>query len=333
MERHLKPGGVLYLAYMSQPGSASMAAAQKLVYLATQGMAGSSAAQAEAGLVLLQHMTHAGTGYCTEHPRIASELQQLRSMDRRYIAHEFLNAHWESLHVADVMADLQHADCTYAGSATLLENIDGASLPESTLQLLTQLRQQGASVATLETFKDIARNQNQRRDLYQRSHPQGTQLTDDAHRQALLSQRTALLPAAPDVRAATLPQAFTLDTRIGPVQMPMAHVTPLLAALQEGPRSYAEVLQLPRYAAQPGAVSQLLQLLTWSGWLQFVRPDWPHTPVDGAMLQRLNAALAEHLCGQPALRYVATAVTGSAIPTPGNTANAAQKQRMCVLNG
>ncbi len=319
LERHLRPGGVLYLAYMSQPGSASMAAAQKLVHLATHDMAGSSTDKADAGLALLQQMAEAGTGYCTEHPRIATELGQLRGMDRRYTAHEFLNAHWESLHVADVMADLAQTGCDYAGSATLLENIDGASLPEQSLPLLNRLRQQGSSVAAQETFKDIARNQNQRRDLYQRPHPQGNALSADAHRHALLSQRIALLPAAPSLQA-PLPAAFTLDTRIGPVQMPMAHVAPLLAALQNGPQSYAQLVQLPLYAQQPGAVSQLLQLLAWVGWVQFVRPDWQAdaclAPATSAMLERLNAALALRPCGQPAVHYQAHAAAGSAIPMP-----------------
>ena len=79
-------------------------------------------------------------------------------------------------------------------------------------------------------------------------------------------------------------------------------------------------MQLPLYAQQPGAVSQLLQLLAWVGWVQFVRPDWradaSPAPATSAMLERLNAALAGRPCGQPAVHYQAHAATGSAIPTP-----------------
>jgi len=102
--------------------------------------------------------------------------------------------------------------------------------------------------------------------------------------------------------------------------MPMAHVAPLLAALQNGPQSYAQLVQLPLYAQQPGAVSQLLQLLAWVGWVQFVRPDWQAdaclAPATSAMLERLNAALALRPCGQPAVHYQAHAAAGSAIPMP-----------------
>jgi hypothetical protein len=141
-------------------------------------------------------------------------------------------------------------------------------------------------------------------------------LSADAHRHALLAQRIA---ATGSTSLQVLPATFTLDTRIGPVQMPMAH-GPAAGGAAEGPASYAQLVQLPLYAQQPGAVSQLLQLLAWVGWVQFVRPDWradaSPAPATSAMLERLNAALAGRPCGQPAVHYQAHAATGSAIPTP-----------------
>ena len=338
VDRHLKPGGVLYLAYMSQPGSAAMAAAQKLAYLSVenftvQGTPASSEIKADAGIALLEALSTVGTGYFTEHPRLASEVGKLSAMDRRYIAHEFLNAHWDSLHVADVIADLQDVGCSYAGSATLLENVDGASLPENCLPVLAQLRARGVSLAAQETFKDIARNQNERRDIYQRdaSAPDTNLLSAEEHRGILLAQRVALLPAAPNEHA-SLPPVLMLETRIGPVQIPMAHVAPLLTSLQAGPKSYAQLIQLPPYVKQPGSVSQLLQILAWVGWIHFLRPDWEIGGTNKQLIQKINIALENRLCGYPPLRYTAAAATGSAQIMSSNRNNQIHQKIVNFLN-
>lgn len=315
----LQPGGICYLAYMSQPGSTAMSAAQKLAQLYAGRMPVDSAAQAQHAMALLQRVAGAGTGYFAEHPRMAAEVGRLGEMDARYIAHEFLNTHWDCLHVADVIRDMQLAGCEFAGSATLLENVDAASLPQSVLPLLQELAQQGADGCVLETFKDIARNQNQRRDIYQRQHPQGNVLHPDTHRQQLLQQRITLLPAAPD-SGTPLSSHLMLDTRIGPVNMPVAHVQPLLHTLQAGPCSYADLLHHPLYGRQPGLVSQLLQLLCWAGWLQFMHA----VPAFGTQAQvvALNQALAQRPCGQPPLHYMAAAAAGTAIVRPASPISA-----------
>ena len=310
--QRLKPGGVLYLAYMSQPGATSFSATQRLMRLATQHLAGSSTERAAAALALVRLLPAAGAGYFSEHPSAARDIERMVGGDIGYVAHELLNEHWDALHVGDVMARFEAAGCEWAGSATPLENIDSVSLPAGTQPLLAELMRQGASAAAAETFKDVARNQRQRRDIYQRAHPQGNALPPDAHREALLAQRVALLPAAP-VQAPGAQGELSFDTPIGPVRLPMALVAPLLAALQTGPRSYAELARLSAYAGQPGFISQLLQMLAWAGWLHFVRPD--ASAADTAVAARLNALLVGGRV--PADGPVwAAAVLGSAIPRP-----------------
>lgn len=318
--QRLKPGGVCYVAYMSQPGAASFAAAQRLMRLASQHRSGTSAQRAGEALALVQRLAGAGAGYFTEHPAAVREVQRLGQGDIDYVAHELLNAQWESLHVSDVMAGFEAAGCEWAGSATPLENIDSVSLPAGTQPLLAELMRQGASAAAVETFKDLSRNQRQRRDIYQRAHSQGNALSPDAHRDALLAQRVALLPAAP----AQVPSAkgeLGFDTQIGPVRLPMALVAPLLEALQDEPRSYAELARLPAYAGQPGFISQLLQMLSWAGWLHFVRPDV--APADAPAVARLNAALAGRVA-PPDGPVLAAAALGSVIPAPTERGAAVQ---------
>lgn len=319
--QRLKPGGVLYVAYMSQPGATSFSAAQRLMRLATQHRTGASPQRAAEALSLVQRMAAAGAGYFSEHPSAVREVQRLADDPIDYLAHELLNTHWEALHVSDVMAGFEAAGCEWVGSATPLENIDAVSLPAGTQPLLAELMRGGASMATAETFKDVARNQRQRRDLYQRAHPQGNALSPDAHRDALLAQRVALLPAAP----AQVPAGqgeLNFDTQIGPVRLPMAFVAPLLGALQSGPRSYAELARLPAYAGQPGFISQLLQMLAWAGWLHFVRAD--ASAEEARVAARLDAALAARGVVPAGGAVRVSAMLGTAVPVPSPLDAAAQ---------
>lgn len=322
VERCLVPGGVACLGYMSQPGGASFAAARRLMTLAGQGDA---VARVPAGLALLQALADGGAGYFTEHPTALRELQRLHAEDARQLAHEFLGSHWDALHVADVMAEFAAAGCQWAGSATPLENIDAVSLPAASQPLLAKLQREGADAALLETARDLARNQTLRRDLFLRAHREGNLLGDDRHRAALLAQRVCLTPQAP---VAPPPRGeLRLDTRIGPVTLPMALVAPLLAALHDGVASYADIARAPAFAARPGVLSVLLQTLAWAGWLQFVRPDWP--AAGSAIEMRRAAALEEALAREPGLagRWRVAPAIGSALPD----APAAPVSRLAAL--
>ncbi|MDR1647571.1 MAG: methyltransferase regulatory domain-containing protein, partial [Zoogloeaceae bacterium] len=311
--RKLKPGGVVYVSYLCHPGSASFDCAYRFLRRIVQGWAGGSTGKARAGMAFLQRMARAGAGYFQDYPDALPGEPILDDARAALLAHDYLNETRDVLHVADVMADFAAADCEYAGSAAPWENIDTASLPGGTLELLEELRCGGADAATLETFKDLARHQMQRYDLYQRLHPDGNVLSDDDRRRALLAQRVRLLLGAPE-RLATAQGALTLQSRIGPIRLPSVDAAPLLDALRDGPRTYAQLAALPAYAARPGFVNTLLQLLVWRGWLHFLRPPDPLDSLDSGSAQGLNAALSR----RPAPfngPILAVAAIGSAIPS------------------
>lgn len=342
--QHLRPGGLAYLAYNSQPGAAAFASAQRFLRLNTSRIDGNSATRVRTGIQTLQQMAAHGAGFFTEHPAALREMQRLDQFDDAYLAHELLNPHWHAQHVSDVIRDMcEDAGCQYLGSATLLDNIDTVSIPANLQALLQQLQQQGASRHELETFRDLARNQNLRRDIYQRcpvpapsqtgrptQHPpshraaadeqarepgqcarQGSQpvqhpvqhpdpqpdlndsppfaLGPEQHRQALLAQRICLMPGM-QVPPHTSGQ-LVLDTRIGPVGLPMSQVQPLLHALGQRPHSYAELARLPAYSPNPGFINQLLQVLAWAGWVHYLPPGTHTAPAPEA--ERLATVLAE----------------------------------------
>ncbi|WP_165392808.1 class I SAM-dependent methyltransferase [Corticibacter populi] len=270
--QQLRPSGVAYLSYMSQPGAASFSAAQRLLRLMARGHPGDSAAQARNGMNLLLSLEQAGAGYFVEHPAAARDMQQASAGSDAALAHEYLNEHWQAFHAADILQSFTSIGCEWAGSAMPLDNIDAVSLPAQVQPIVQQLRQQGADALLLETVRDIARNQNSRMDIFQkaRSSLATNRLDLSEHRQALLRQKVMLAPPA-RLGELTSGQHLVLSTRIGPVDIPFAQVQPLLEAVQDAPRSYAELASLPAYAGNPGFINQVLQVLAWAGWIRFIR--------------------------------------------------------------
>ncbi|MCK9511042.1 MAG: class I SAM-dependent methyltransferase [Pigmentiphaga sp.] len=304
----LRPGGVAYLGYTSQPGAVSFSAAQKLMRLAAPLQPGDSVAKVGAGVALLRRLAQSGAGYFTAHPAVLEHLEQMDRMDAAYLAHEYLNAHWQAFHVSDIMDQMAGAGCDFAGSASLLENIDAVSLPSGAQAELAQLQRQGVGIALLETARDIARNQSLRRDLYQKQNAAPAhhyRLEADQHRAVLLAQRVMRMPGAP--AASELPDELKIDTGIGPVTVAAQAVRPLLQALSQAPRSYAELAALPAFAGNSGLINPLLQILAWIGWLHVVPAAAPtEAAARGAALARLEAVLNE--AGLP-LQVVGTAGT------------------------
>ncbi|BEU98765.1 class I SAM-dependent methyltransferase (plasmid) [Acidovorax sp. DW039] len=315
----LKPGGILYLSYASQPGSASAASAYKLMSQVASLQGGDCVQRTEYAVGLIDQLTRAGAGYLREQPRVAQEILHLAGLDINYTAHESISPHWESLHCADVIAEFEAIDCSYAGSAARIENIDAASVPQKCQPLLEELKNQGASIATQETFKDIVRNQSQRRDLFQRNNPsENNLLPPEIHRKNLLSQRVCLLQNFPNQDYCSN-KSLRISTRIGPLEIPMELIHPLLLALKNGPMTYAELTQLARYKNQPGQINQLLQCLSDAGWIHYVRPDARDIiSTETPSLLPLNRELSQLPVGVPPRNIKAIDLIGGSISIDTN---------------
>lgn len=296
IEHWLKPGGILFLGYMCQPGMAFLAGAQRFLRCHAEHAAGDAVQQLLAGMAMLERMEQGGAGFFQHYPLAGQYLRLGKTQDPRYLVHELLNEHWESLHVADVIASMAACGCDYIGTATPLENIDALSLPGNLLPILDALH----TPAERETFKDLARNQSERRDLYQKGI---RRLDNEAHRQVLLDQVVSVLPGAPSNGG------LTFDTRIGPVQGDASLFGPLLESLATGPCAFAELLRLPALQAQASLINPALQMLAWAGYLH------PLLPGEVALerCRVLNRVIAGRAMRGESYAHLAAPTLGSAL--------------------
>lgn len=296
VERELKPGGIAFVGYMAQPGLDFFAAPRRFVQQYARTLSGTSAQRVVESLRALQRLASSGAGLFAHDRQVAAYVERSLQDDPHYLAHELLNEHWHTLPVAEVMAAFQACGIGYMGSASLMDNIDDLSLPANVTEQLAGLE----GTALRETFKDLARNQTQRRDLYQRD---TRELDEYAHKAALFDQVVAALPGAPTQGG------VTFETRIGPVEGAASLFSPILQALAERPQSFPGLLRLPALAGQGGSISPALQALTAAGHVHPLLPG----QIDVAGCQAFNRVVSERVLAGARYSHLAAPSLGSGV--------------------
>lgn len=253
--RHIAPGGVLAIQYMSEPGGSAFRAFHSVF----RSVRGHDDPVAE-GLRRLIAMRDAKAGFFQLHPHASRTLDNLLGETPGYVAHEYLNPDFQPLsfaEVADVFAD---EGFSWAGSATPIENIDAASLPAAAAKVIAPV----LDTIERETLKDVTRNQALRYDLFCRP---GVLPDAQEHVRLLRPVVWRLLPGAPK------PGRVTFETPIGPVEGEAGIFGPLLERLGGGPTTFAEIERVAPFAGRPGLLNQALQMALWARMVHPVAGD------------------------------------------------------------
>lgn len=256
--KSLKPRGLFYLHYMCHPGATQMVPVQKLMNDLARQLPGSSEQKLQAALDFVCEMDAVGT--FVDQPNLSEKIRSLKQKPAAYLAHDFLTDDWTPQHSTDVHQSVAQAGVTYIGSASAFDNLDSLSIPGGVQPLLAKL----ASPALRETVKDLARNQHQRSDLFQRAPVRLAQQDVLCQVDAL---RFQLMPKAPR----SGPMSF--QTPIGEIHGPCEIFSPLLEKLAKQPTTFAELRQLPAFTEKLATLSQALQMLMWQGHINPQRPD------------------------------------------------------------
>lgn len=262
----LSQNGLLYLSYMTHPGTPPLSPLIKLIKLNLENINKISTQSVKDGIEWIKDLSNEGLGFFEQNNFLKKEIEHLSTKNPNYLIHELFSSNWDPLHFSDILSQMESIECNYACSATSIENIDSISLPEKSLKSLSELHKKGASIALIETYKDIARNQSQRRDIYIKSEKNKINLPSNDFRKTILSQYISLTPSTPRYFK-TKSSHIILQTRIGPIKFPLKIVEPMLDFLFDSPKTYADIASLPEYKQNPGEINTLIQVLSWIGWV------------------------------------------------------------------
>lgn len=229
IDRHLKPGGLVYVTYNALPGWTSTMPLQRLVSMFAETDSERSDRRIIAALDKVAAFVKAGAGMLA--PEMLERLGKERDKGNvAYLSHEYLNAHWSPCYQVDVARDMAAVKLSYAGTANLLENFPDLSLTPVQRELVASMP---ASFA--ETAKDYFMARTFRRDIYIR----GVRAIPERRLDGRIRDlRLALV--VPE-------EAVTRDIKVplGEAALNESFYGPALEALMEMPRTVGELIDLP----------------------------------------------------------------------------------------
>jgi SAM-dependent methyltransferase len=294
--KRLKPGGFLYASYNCMPGWAPVVPMQRLMRQHAKRLPGRSDVQTGAGIELMRSLIAEGAKYFQSNPALAERLSKMASLDKSYLAHEYLNANWFIFHFADVAEIFGRAKLGYIGSATLVENMDALSVPEG---MRERIAAEGDPIFR-ETLRDIADNKQFRRDLYGR----GVAVANPAEQNTLLGAMRFTLAVPRDA------VSFKIPSPLGVLDGNAEIYGAVADRLANGPASFAELAALPVFAQSgAGAAFQAVTLFVHSGQVLPMPPG----AVDTAPAKRLNLVLVEKMLQARVYNFLAAPAAGSGI--------------------
>jgi len=271
IERHLKPGGLVYVSYNSMPGWASDGPFQHLLYALAEGGAGDSIARLAGAATLAEGLRKAGAAALAASPTAVQFTEEREKRPEAYFAHEYLCPAWRPRYVDEVRREMAEIGLTPVGSATLRDNFDSFVLRAKAREALEAIDDPDQR----ELARDYFMFQRFRRDVFGLS-PRA--IDDDERRERLFDTTFALM------RPASLVE-YKMVTEAGDLAFDNPVSRGLVAKLSDGPRRLRDCLE-------PGADAQDLvaNALSLCCANQLRPVAGRAVPVD-----RLNAVLLEAL--------------------------------------
>lgn len=227
---HLEPGGLVYVSYNELPGWNSAVPLQHALYTMAGFDHDRSDQRVVRTLAFMRRMAEAGSAIIPL--EYLDHLESERESENiAYLAHEYLNAHWQPCYQQDVAAALAPAKVSFAASANIYDNFPALCLTEEQRALVDE-----TPPDFRETMRDYFMKRTFRRDIYirgQRLVP--ARCLDDRLRAVAL---TAVIPKAKLTRQISVPtgKAELNEGFYGPALEMIASGTPTVGELLDNPK-------------------------------------------------------------------------------------------------
>ncbi|HUO20766.1 MAG TPA: class I SAM-dependent methyltransferase [Steroidobacteraceae bacterium] len=204
LRRKLAAGGVACISYNVQPGFSELIPLHAVLmgHAAAFGRSGAALApQVGAALEFAERVLAVSPGYMGGHPRVLDLLRSMRAYDRRYLAHEYLNANWAPTSFARVAEALAGAGLKFACSPGVPQSPASLELSMEQRALLAQIPDQSYR----EVVRDLMVNRRFRIDYWVK----GARRLDAPERIERLLGRRVMLVRQPAEAQAGFAKAYS----------------------------------------------------------------------------------------------------------------------------
>lgn len=233
IERKLKVGGVLYISYNTQPGWAPMVPVRELLTEHTQVLGASGHAitgRIDAAIEFAAQLLDTNPVFARANPTVVDKINQLKTQNRHYLAHEYFNRDWAPMSFAKMADWLAPAKLQFACSANYADAVDVLHLSPAQLELLNTLPEGNYR----QMVRDFMVNQQFRKDYWIKG---ARTLTPLQRVQALGEQSVMLTKLEQDIE-------LKINGSLGEANLTAEVYQPLMALMGDfKPRTLAQIEQ------------------------------------------------------------------------------------------
>ena len=298
----LKVGGLLYVSYNVTPGWAGFIPLRNLMMehldrISPRGKG--MVARIDETLEFAQKMIDSNPIYARNYPAAVKRLEDMKTQNRNYLAHEFFNRDWHPMSFLDMSRWLGEAKLGYAASASLLESLPNLTTTEEQREFLETVPDEMLRHQVV----DFMTNQQFRRDYWVRG-IRRLNATEQMERFNDLS--VVLVRHADDA-------SLTMKGPIGEVNLKEEIYKPLLDFLSDNKvRSIGEIIR--KLQSDTHTVVNLLQALMILMGDNQIAPASSNPPAKiRKQCERLNRFIRNRSRDVDEINFLASPVTGGGI--------------------
>lgn len=306
IRRKLKIGGVVYISYNTLPGWTHGHPLREVLYRVVNQDTGAGEPMAKRighALDIVNKLIKVPGSFFHRTPQVVERVEMLRKSVPGYVAHEYLNRHWEPIYFAEMAEHLAAAKLSFAAHGNPMNCVDALFHTPALQQLLD-----GTSDPMLrETLRDMGINNPFRRDLFVRG---PRRMSAATHAQSLMDRDYAL----------TLPRArcsLEVQTLASKTTLAAAVYEPLFDALASGRATTAQLSELAPFRGGEGGQRLRRALLVAVG-MAYASPceSAGHEARSAAAAAALNERLLQRseAGAEEDLPWLASALVGSGLP-------------------
>ena len=162
IDKHLKPGGLVYVSYNALPGSAVLDPMRDLIKQYTDAISGSPREKAAEAIKFLTNLQENDARYIKDNPVVSATIDDMRDRNINYVAHEYLTEHYQSFSIKTVAAEMAEKSLKYCCGVTQ----GPAWIRRSQLRKFRYLLSSRSTQLAKDNLTGILLNENFRADIY-----------------------------------------------------------------------------------------------------------------------------------------------------------------------
>ena len=312
IKQKLNVGGVVYASYNTMPGWAGFAPLRQLManHVEVMGSSGHSIInKIDDALDFSDAFLKATPKYVNTYPQLQKRLEQLRTQNRHYLAHEFFNKDWQPMFFADISKIFSEAKLSFVASADLGQHVDQIHLSADQKEFISGI----PDLTLKETLRDFIVNQQFRKDYWVKG---PVELSPKDRLDRLRDQDVVMIVPRSEAK--------TEKVKVGAEEVtlnPEVYVPILDLMSDHKPRKIAEIEQKLRSHRESSGVAgtttigDVLQAMTVLVGVNYLRAaqDSALTSHSKPSAHKMNEAFLKAAQSSNDIQYLASPVTGGGI--------------------